>query len=376
MVPRTSIQVMESLAQNIGGPPTPRPALSLSASVAAVLHEGRVVAGEVIQSQSGGSVLVAIGNLRVPARAQVALEPGQRFLATVESTGDVVVLRILSDAKASAVSPLLDALRAILPGERPIGATLSKLVGLLRSLGAGERGAESRALLSQLAEHVFEPGSKGAQLTSLLQRSGSGLEAALLAAALRRGAPDAGDVRADLKARLLLARASSPHAALTEALSKALRSIESEQVLNLAREAGSEPRSVSVPFPDPGLEGALWTTAWLTFHGFDEGDDAGDEESGENDLRVRVDVELAKLGPLRADIGLRGGRLTARILTVDERARDLLRGALPSLLEALSSTGLEADASVGIAAAEELPGAEVVAGVRFLSEHHLLDESA
>jgi hypothetical protein len=37
---------------------------------------------------------------------------------------------------------------------------------------------------------------------------------------------------------------------------------------------------------------------------------------------------------------------------------------------------LEADASVGIAAAEELPGAEVVAGVRFLSEHHLLDESA
>ena len=152
---------MESLAQNIGGPPTPRPALSLSANTAAVLQEGRVVAGEVIQSQSGGSVLVAIGNLRVPARAQVALEPGQRFLATVESTGDVVVLRILSDAKASAVSPLLDALRAILPGERPIGAVLSKLVGLLRSLGAGERGAESRALLSQLAEHVFEPGSKG-----------------------------------------------------------------------------------------------------------------------------------------------------------------------------------------------------------------------
>jgi len=370
---------MESLAQNIGGPPTPRPALSLSASTAAVLQEGRVVAGEVIQSQSNGRVLVAIGNLRVPARAQVALEPGQRFLATVESTGEVVVLRILSDAKATLVSPLLDALRALLPGERPIGAALSELVGLLRSLGAGERGAESRALLSQLVEHVFQPGSKGAQLASLLQRSGSGLEAALLAAALRRsrqGDHDSGDLRADLKARLLLARASSSHAALTEALSKALRSIESEQVLNLAREAGSEPRRVSVPFPDPGLEGALWTTAWITFHGFDDEDGDGDEEPAEGGLSIRVEVELAKLGPLRADLGLTDGRLTARVLAADERARELLQGALPSLCDALSSIGLEVEAFVGIAPVEELSRTETVAGVRFLSEHHLLDESA
>ena len=103
---------MESLSQNNVGPPTPRPALSLSANTAAALHEGRVVAGEVIQSLAGGSVLVAIGNLRVPARAQVALEPGQRFMATVETTGEVVVLRVHSGERASGASALLEALRA------------------------------------------------------------------------------------------------------------------------------------------------------------------------------------------------------------------------------------------------------------------------
>lgn len=362
---------MESLAQNIGGPPTPRPALSLSASAAAVLHEGRVVAGEVIQSHSGGSVLVAIGKLRVPARAQVALEPGQRFMARVESTGEVVVLRILSDSKSASLSPLLDVLRAILPGERPIGAALSELVVLLRSLGGGARGSESRALLAQLAEHVFEPGSKGARLASLLSRSGSGLEAGLLAAAIRRGAPNTRELSHDLKARLLIARASSSSAPLTEALSKALCSIESEQVLNLAREAGAEPRCLALPFPDPGLEGAPWTTAWLTF----QGSGGGASDSEEAGVRVHVDVELAKLGPLSADLSLAQGRLSARVLAVDERTRDLLEAAAPSLESALSESGLQVEVHVGIAP-EEHSAAEAVSRVRFLSEHHLLDESA
>jgi hypothetical protein len=370
---------MESLAQNIGGPPTPRPVLSLSASTAAVLQEGRVVAGEVIQGQSQGGVLVAIGNLRVPARAQVALEPGQRFLAKVESMGEVVVLRILSEAKASSVSPLLEALRAILPGERPIGAVLSELAGLLRSLAGGGRGADARAMLAEFAGHVFEPGSKGAQLASLLQRSGTGLEAALLSAAqrcVRRGKKGSGELRADLKARLLLARASSAHGGLTKALTKALRSIEAEQVLNLAKDACSEPRSVSIPFPDPGLEGGGWTTAWLSFLRSDEGGAAAGRKSQESGQSVRVDVELAQLGPLRAELCLDGGRLRARVVAADERAQALLRDALPSLVEALSASGLEVDASVRIGSPEEFRVAEAACGVRYLREHRLLDESA
>jgi len=365
---------MESLAQNNVGPPTPRPALSLAANAAAVLHEGRVVAGEVIQSHAGGSVLVAIGNIRVPARAQVALEPGQRFMATVESSGDVVVLRVLTGEKANAISPLLNALRLLLPGERPIGAALSELIAVLKSLNGRGRAGESSELLSKLADHVFQPGSRGGELASLLQRSGLGLEAALLAAALRRGVPDAAALGVDLKARLLMARASTSESTLSEALSKAIRSIQSEQALGLAREAGSEPRSLSLPFPDPGLEGAPWTTAWLTFKGAQDGSSSG--ESDEGSVHLQVDVELAKLGPLRADLGLSPGCLKVRILAGNERARALLQTSLPSLEEALSARGLAVEICVGISPPEALSCPDRAAGVRFLEEHHLLDESA
>ena len=152
---------MESLSQNNVGPPTPRPALSLSANVAAALHEGRVVAGEVIQSLGGGSVLVAIGNIRVPARAQVALQPGQRFMATVETTGEVIVLRVHSGERASGVSPLLDALRALLPSERPIGAVLSELVGLLKASVGGSAAVSLVGSSSSSPSTSFNPARRG-----------------------------------------------------------------------------------------------------------------------------------------------------------------------------------------------------------------------
>jgi len=365
---------MESLSQNNVGPPTPRPPLSLSANVAAALHEGRVVAGEVIQSLGGGSVLVAVGKLRVPARAQVALEPGQRFTATVETTGEVVVLRVHSGERASGLSPLLEALRALLPSERPIGAVLSELVGLLKAPREGQRAGESSALQQQLAEHVFQPGSKGGELASLLQRSGLGLEAALFLAALRRGSSKGAALGVDLKARLLKARSSSSDPLLKDALSKAIRSIQSEQVKGMAREAGGEPRCISLPFPDPGLQGAAWTTAWLTFHGDEESEGALDREEGS--ARLQVDLELAKLGQVRADLTLSARGLKLRVLVVDERAQELLQDALPSLEDALSASGLLVDARVGITPPEAITSPEDAASVRFLQEHHVLDESA
>ena len=365
---------MESLSQNNVGPPTPRPALSLSANTAAALHEGRVVAGEVIQSLAGGSVLVAIGNLRVPARAQVALEPGQRFMATVETTGEVVVLRVHSGERASGASALLEALRALLPSERPIGAVLSELARLLKAPGGRERGGGSSALLNQLTEHVFQPGSKGGELASLLQRSGLGFEAALMRAALRKGELGSAALNLDLKARLLMTRASTSDAALKDVLTKAIRSIQSEQVKGLAREAGSEPRCVSLPFPDPGLQGAAWTTAWLTLHEERAGEGSLDQE--ERGAHLQVDLELAKLGQVRAELSSSAQGIKVRVLVATQRAQELLQAALPSLERALSASGLEVDARVGITPPEAITSPEDAAGVRFLQEHHVLDESA
>ena len=335
---------MESLAQNIGGPATPRPALSLGADTHAVLQAGRVVAGHVIESHANGSVLVAIGNMRVPARAQVAMEPGQRFLATVESNGEVVYLRVMTGDKTPADSSLLAALRALLPGSSSVGAALGKLAAALRSQGASGGDVGGRALLGQLTEHIFHPGARGDELASLIQRAGTGLEAALFAASLKRGPRSdqaSEDIRRDLKARLLMAHASVKEGPLAEALTKALRAIDAEQVLNLARGAGAESQRISVPFPAPGLEGGPWTTAYLTFTQREEHGGNGDDESEISSCRFRVEVELAKLGAVRAELCLSGGELKLLVGVTDERTRDLLEGALPIYIAALRAKGNE-----------------------------------
>ena len=370
---------MESIAQNIGGPATPRPALSQGADIRAVLQAGRVVAGHVIESHANGSVLVSIGNMRVPARAQVALEPGQRFLATVEASGEVLILRVMTGDKAPVDSALLNALRALLPGASSSGAALGELLAVLKVMNAKGGEGDPRVLMDQLTEHLFRPGARGSDLASLIQRAGTRLEAVLLAASLKRGSQggdDSQELRRDLKARLLMARSSAGESPLADALTKAIRSIESEQVLNLARAASSEPHRFSVPFPDPGVEGAPWTTAFLTFTRRREEGSSGEDGEGEASCRFRLDVKLSKLGAVRAELGLNEGRIKLVIGVADERARALLEGALPSYLEALSGKGMEVEAAVRLAHRDELVDGEAVHGVQFLSEHHLLDESA
>jgi len=365
---------MESISQNNVGPPTPRPALALSSNAAAFLHEGRVVAGEVLQSLPGGGVLVSIGGVRVPARAQVPLEPGQRFMATVETSGEVVLLRVHSGERASTAAPLLEALRQLLPSERSIGAVFNELAGLLKkSSGSGREGAPSE-LQSQLQEHAFQPGSKGAALAALLKRSGLGLEAALAWAGVGGGAVKSSALKEDLKARLLLARAATTDATLKDSLTKALRSIQSEQVKGLAREAGAEPRCVSLPFPDPGLQAGAWTTAWLTLDGGEEREDESAAAAG--GPRLRLDLELAKLGQVSADLCVLSSGVSIRVLVASERAQALLEAALPSLESALGAAGLEVDVRVGIAPSESFTKPGDSSGVRFLREHNVLDESA
>jgi len=173
-----------------------------------------------------------------------------------------------------------------------------------------------------------------------------------------------------------MAHASVKEGPLAEALTKALRAIDAEQVLNLARGAGAESQRISVPFPAPGLEGGPWTTAYLTFTQREGHGGNGDDESETSSCRFRVEVELAKLGAVRAEFCLSGGELKLSVGVADERAREFLESALPSYVAAIRAKGLKLEAAVRVAPREELVNSESVDGVQFLSEHHLLDESA
>lgn len=177
---------MEPLAAQQGISPSLRPTLSIHGDLAAVLQHGRVVAGEVMQKLDGGSLLLGVGNHRVAAQSGVELPIGKRFLAQVEKTaGGAVVLHLLGGEGASAEPKLVSALRGVVGQDRPVGELLRGLAQSLRNASAEPGNAQLSKLAGDLDAHVFQPGSSGAELASLVARAGFHYEAALLAYALR-----------------------------------------------------------------------------------------------------------------------------------------------------------------------------------------------
>lgn len=195
-------------AANLAGT---RPALALGGDLAAVLREGRLVAGEVLERLDGSTLLVGLGRHRVPAQSAPELVPGQRFVARVEAGADGPALRVLGGG-AAAEPALLAALRGALGSERPLGALLTELAARLRAVD-GPSGAAAGGLLGRLEAHAVRPGAGAAELRGLLARAGQGYEALLLGGLRGRDPRAAGDLAdevAERVRRLLLAEEAAP----------------------------------------------------------------------------------------------------------------------------------------------------------------------
>jgi len=186
---------MENLSvQSTGASAAARP-VGLQPDLAALLQDGRVLAGQVLDTFGGGSILLAVGRHRVPAQSQVEMHVGDRFLFQVEANAAQLVLHILGQGAGE--PELIQALRAAVGEDRPVARLLQDLAVSLRAQLAGgdPDGPDASRLLQDLASHVFRPGSEGTELETLLQRSGLRYEAALAAAGKREGGPPAPTLR-------------------------------------------------------------------------------------------------------------------------------------------------------------------------------------
>lgn len=253
---------MEPVFAQIHLPPVLRPATALQSDLSAVLREGRVLAGEVLQSLGGGTVLVGIGRHRVPARSQVEMQPGQRFLFQVVGSGDQLALRLIAPA-AEGESALLRALRRVAGLDRPAGELLTELERVLTApRGRGELDSHATTrLLAELDAHVFRAGLSGEELRRILRRSGAGYEAGLVREGLGRLGPGRGRALGRRLAQSLLeGLASSPEPPAGEPPERGiaiLREALREAVLDALRGGGDEegkgpPRARPLPARAPG----------------------------------------------------------------------------------------------------------------------------
>jgi hypothetical protein len=173
-----------------------RPQGSSTADLSAVLRQGRVFAGDVLQTFGGGSLLIGVGGLRVPAKSQAELQPGRRYLFEVLSSGETLELKLLPTPHPPP-GELARALRQALGSEAPLGALLEELSQALASALEGapahseekarpKSAADSRAArwLAALEAHSFSTADGPAALREQLLRSGLGFEARLADLAL------------------------------------------------------------------------------------------------------------------------------------------------------------------------------------------------
>lgn len=225
---------MEPLAASAGLSPLLRPAIALQGDLSAVLQEGRVLSGEVLQTFGGGSVLIGVGEHRVPAQSPAHLSTGERLTLRVERSEGELVLRIVPASESSSEPLLLRAMRALLGRE-------TSLPELFRRLVAEPRPPEALARLAQaLQAHAYRPDGSAEGLRAALDRSDLVYRAAQLAAVAEGTPAGAAAARArfeeSLRARLVESRgapldlpaedARAFAQELSRAVARALRSLE------------------------------------------------------------------------------------------------------------------------------------------------------
>lgn len=365
---------MEPIASS-GPGASPRSLGGGGGELAALLRDGRILSAEVLTKPGEGTLLLALGRHVIPAESGLQLEPGERFLVRVKQGPEGTALERLL-APPATQETLLAALRDGVGERRPLGELFGALARALRAaLTEPNAPPELRTLLEGLLTHSLRPESGAKGLRALVGGLGQGHEAALAALLTGRvGRASFERLRGDLKALLLGALAtleeSGAGGPVREAVVRALVGLESEQLLNLARERTGEPLLFSFPFPDPSAEAERWATLrWLVpaWHGRAE---ASDQDTS---YRLTLGLELTRLGPLRADFALTPARLSLRVLVTRADVAQRVEAGLELLRRRVGDGRRAVDASVRLGTPGEAELGLRALDIRYLREHHLMN---
>jgi len=344
--------------------------------LSSLLRDGRVLRAEVVSPQTDGTLLLSIARHMVPAESDLRLDPGAQLLVRVEEGRDGLVLQILAPPTESEEA-LVGALRARVGRQAPLGELLGELARILTTpRGAGTDGQGAPAWSVPLAALLRGPEPGGEGLRGWLAALGLGHEAGVGALATERpGRSRLEEPRGSLKGLLLaaeadLGRGPESHEGLRQAIARALTGLETEQLLHLARERGSDPAVLAFPVPD----GEGWATARLRVppRARDQGS-GGAPSDGIG--RVTLGVELSRLGPVRVDLVLGPSVLSARFLVTSEEVARSLRERLDELDARLGGGARRVDVRVRVGTPLEARRGFSPGDIRYLQDHPLMDVS-
>jgi hypothetical protein len=324
--------------------------IKLSHQPSTGLSVGQTVEARVLDRLGDGRFVINVGESHLTAEAESALQPGRTMTLRVDSLSPRVLLSVVSPPEERITEEYLRVFRSN-PGA--LAESLGELGRILGDSRASELtrlvgGDHLKAILDGLGSAALgrEQLERGFSIRSAIRSLGLMLESDLRAA-LENPDADPGSSAANLKTALMRAleemRANLASAGLDSAdrkamrelipvLERAVRSIESQQVLNVHFQETEGKVLVQVPVLLPGLMGK----ANIFIHG-EEGQAGG--ERRKDAFRVVFALEMDALGDVIAQAAFRGKTLSCHIRCGDESMAAFITNLLPELESQLIGAG-------------------------------------
>lgn len=302
---------------------------------------GQTLEIRVLERMADGRFLIDAGAARLTAETEHALQPGQTLAMRVESLRPRVVLSVLSSAEDRLVA---EHLRGFRSNPAALTRCLADLTGIPGDRGAGGPSpAGGRDPLAAVLDALRAalPGrdrvGEGLSLPDFARALGL-LTESDVKRALEKNGENLLPPSANLKTRLLkiLQESASEGGKTvrpwTPALEKAVRAIETLQVLNVHLQENEDKLFLQVPLLFAGLAGKA--DILIRRERRDGGTDARNGA-----FRVLLALDMDALGDVMAQAHFSGDTVTCSVHCEKEESATFVSGLLPSLDAGLTRAG-------------------------------------
>ncbi len=308
-----------------------KPASNITSSLK--LHKNEILEGKVLKSFSSGNAQILIKGQKVMARTRVPLSEGEVLSLEVENTLPTPSLKLLgirsAGSNAMNVSMILSAMKENL--WKCIYENTDAL-----GLPQAER-AQLKNLMDELSFRLFLKSGPD-MLKTLIDKSGLSWEAKFLKAFMNKTiAVDNLDKLIDGDLKGLASRLLGLKQEEGGLLKKFISTIENLQILN---HIGLEQsRKIFLPVPIQFADGFFALGQLLIHLPLKDQSENGNHGSEKNAFSITFLLELSNLGPVRADLAIKGESIEGRFLLSEERTKSLIENNITSFICNLRDMG-------------------------------------
>ncbi len=306
---------------------------SASSEALPKLNSNEILAGKVLQSNTQGMAVLLIKGKPMQVQSQIALTPGETITLQVKQLSPTPILRFLTTSPQPTQSINL----AVILNALKDNVWKMALETLLQNEQAKPGVSELLTLMKETSQGLFR--NPGADLLSLLaSRNGLNLEAKLKKSILtNKGSQSDFGIQIDNDLKGLLLKALSHNSEGNKYLNQLLSTLKNIQLLN--QETWAHHGKIYMLIPMQFSDGFISMGQLLLESQQWESNPKHGGSDQEDIHKATFQVDLSRLGPVKAEIMIRSKQVSADFQVVKQRARETINKQLESLSAILSSRG-------------------------------------